>query len=126
MSPDPDLVTNPWRFASGYREAETNLYKFGTLYYDQTLGRFTQMDLEFGEPSVPASLNRYLYAEGNPVNFVDPQGTQCSSAAIFSISLALLGLIVAAPALLGSTVVVADVCLHASSAWRYQLLTWDR
>jgi RHS repeat-associated protein len=56
------------------KSAETNLYKFGTRYYDPTLGRFTQMDLRFGEVSDPMSLNRYQYAGCDPVNLADPTG----------------------------------------------------
>lgn len=31
-------VSNPWRFASGYFDSASGLYKFGTRYYDPTLG----------------------------------------------------------------------------------------
>jgi RHS repeat-associated protein len=36
--------TNPWKFAAGYLDSSTGLYKFGTRYYDPTLGRWTQQD----------------------------------------------------------------------------------
>jgi uncharacterized protein RhaS with RHS repeats len=29
-----ETVTNPWQYASGYYDANTGLYKFGTRYYD--------------------------------------------------------------------------------------------
>ncbi|MDP9440900.1 MAG: RHS repeat-associated core domain-containing protein [Actinomycetota bacterium] len=58
---------NPWRYASGYQDTSTGLYKFGARYYDPNLGRWTQTD--------PAGAGHpYLYAAGNPVNFVDPSG----------------------------------------------------
>src|SRR5579875_4067732 len=31
-------VTNPWQFAGGYLDATTGLYKFGTRYYNPTVG----------------------------------------------------------------------------------------
>jgi YD repeat-containing protein len=32
-------VNNPWKFAGGYLDTTTNLYKFGVRYYDPSLGR---------------------------------------------------------------------------------------
>ncbi len=37
-------VANPWRFAGGYFDSGTGLYKFGARYYDPTLGRWSQQD----------------------------------------------------------------------------------
>ena len=46
-------------------------YKLGYRYYDPTQGRFTQQD--------PAGLeaNAYLYAGGDPMTNVDPNGLYC-------------------------------------------------
>ena len=38
------LCTNAWRFASGYYDVSTGLYKFGIRYYDPAIGRWTQRD----------------------------------------------------------------------------------
>ncbi len=62
-----ETVANPWQFASGYFDATTSLYKFGTRYYNPSLGRWTQQD-------PVASANPYLYANDDPVNEVDPTG----------------------------------------------------
>ena len=35
-------VADPWRFAGGYLDAATGLYKFGTRYYEPATGRWTQ------------------------------------------------------------------------------------
>jgi len=32
-------LNNPWKFAGGYLDSSTSLYKFGTRYYDPSLGR---------------------------------------------------------------------------------------
>jgi len=58
---------NPWQFASGYLDASTLYYKYGSWYYDR-FGRWTQQD---SQPSA----NPYLYANDGPVNEVDPSGT---------------------------------------------------
>lgn len=67
-------VSHPWKFAGGFLDSSTSLYKFGTRYYDPTLGRWTQQDPVGGSLGSPDSLNRYLYAKDNPVNFTDPSG----------------------------------------------------
>jgi RHS repeat-associated protein len=57
---------NSWKFAAGSLDSSTGLYKFGTRYYDPTLGRWTQLD---------SAGTGYTYANDNPVNEVDPSGT---------------------------------------------------
>jgi RHS repeat-associated protein len=42
--------------------------------YDTSLGRFTSMDTFEGEISEPLTLQRYVYAQADPVNIVDPSG----------------------------------------------------
>ncbi|HEX2273999.1 MAG TPA: RHS repeat-associated core domain-containing protein [Acidimicrobiales bacterium] len=68
-------VANPWTFAVGFYDAVTGRYKFGTRYYDPSIGRWTQVDPELGEPA-------YVYADSNPVNFVDPDGDIPALAAV--------------------------------------------
>jgi len=58
-------LNNPWKFAGGYLDSSTSLYKFGVRYYDPALGRWTQQD--------PVGAG-YVYAGDNPVNAVDPSG----------------------------------------------------
>lgn len=67
-------VANPWRFAGGYFDSSTGLYKFGTRYYDAAIGRWSQQDPLRGQLNDPTSLNRYLYAGDDPVNVTDPSG----------------------------------------------------
>ncbi len=52
----------------------TGLYKFGTRYYNPGFGRWSQQDPLRGQLNDPTSLNRYLYASDDPVNFTDPSG----------------------------------------------------
>jgi len=49
----------------------------GERYYDPALGRFTQRDPQphLGDP---AQQSAYTYAADDPVNLMDPNGTDCS------------------------------------------------
>ena len=47
-------------------------------YYNSGMGRFWSPDpggIKTAVPSDPSSWNRYAYTEGDPVNFIDPDGT---------------------------------------------------
>ncbi|MEW2551515.1 RHS repeat-associated core domain-containing protein [Streptomyces zhihengii] len=62
-----EQVSQPYRFAGGHQDP-TGLYHFAARYYDPNIGRFTSPDPSGQEK------NPYLYAEGDPVNRIDPQG----------------------------------------------------
>ncbi len=65
---------NPWRYASGYHDTATGLTKFGTRYYNPSLGRWTQRDPLAGSIDNPSAVNRYPYVGNSPVNSIDPTG----------------------------------------------------
>jgi RHS repeat-associated protein len=68
---------NPYRFAGawGYRDdGDAGLFYVGARYYDPAVGRWTSADKWLGDLYRPLSLNRYLYCEDEPVNYVDPSG----------------------------------------------------
>ena len=65
---------NPWQYASGYYDANTGLYKFGTRYYDPQLGRWTQKDPIGGSVGKIGSGNPYVYAGNVPNMATDPSG----------------------------------------------------
>jgi len=69
-----ESVVNPWQFAGGYLDATTGLYKFGTRYYNPTVGRWTQPDPKGGNITDINSLARYAYADDDPINLTDPSG----------------------------------------------------
>ncbi|MFG2595267.1 RHS repeat-associated core domain-containing protein [Streptomyces sp. NPDC048462] len=62
-----ETVPQPYRFAGGYQDP-TGLYHFAARYYDPNIGRFTNPDPSGQEQ------NPYLYAQGDPVNQIDPDG----------------------------------------------------
>ena len=65
-------LNNPWKFAGGYLDSSTGLYKFGTRYDDPSLGRWTQQDPVGGSLGDLNAANRYTYAKDDPVNVTDP------------------------------------------------------
>jgi RHS repeat-associated protein len=69
---------NPFRFASGYFDSATGLLKFGTRYYDPSLGRWSQRDSIAGSIADPNAMDRYVYAGDSPVNMTDESGADFS------------------------------------------------
>ncbi|MCP4609739.1 MAG: hypothetical protein GY845_13610, partial [Planctomycetes bacterium] len=61
-------------FTGQEHDLNTGLIYFGARYYDPDIGRFITQDTYLGEPGVPPSLHRYLYAYSNPLVYVDPNG----------------------------------------------------
>jgi len=55
-------------------DPDLGLYYLRARYYNPATGRFLSRDPEDGKASDPASLHKYLYANGDPVNGVDRTG----------------------------------------------------
>ena len=66
---------NPYQF-NGQALDSTGLYFLRARYYNPGDGRFLSQDPLMGSDSDPASLHRYLYASGDPVNRMDPGGRE--------------------------------------------------
>jgi RHS repeat-associated protein len=47
---------------------------YSARYYNPQTGRFLSRDPEDGNPRDSRSLHKYLYADGDPVNRIDPRG----------------------------------------------------
>ena len=62
------------KFTGQRLDASTGLYFYNARYYDPQLGRFIQPDTLVQAPSNPQTLNRYTYANNNPLKYVDPSG----------------------------------------------------
>jgi RHS repeat-associated protein len=67
-------ATNPYLYRGERLEAETGRYHLRARDYDASLGRLATLDAFAGDPTSPMSLNRYAYAEANPVGNADPTG----------------------------------------------------
>jgi RHS repeat-associated protein len=69
---EPFLFTGKERqtFADG-----KDLYDFGGRYYDPNIRRFVEVDpVNLGRLSDARTMNRYGYAMGNPLRYIDPTG----------------------------------------------------
>ncbi len=67
---------NPIRYRGYYYDVETGFYYLKTRYYDPSACRFINADsLEYLDPETVGGLNLYAYCNGNPVMYVDPEGT---------------------------------------------------
>jgi RHS repeat-associated protein len=65
---------NHFGYTGHQMDAETGLIYAQARYYDPETGRFLTMDPAEGDPDIPASYHRYLYAYANPTVYVDPYG----------------------------------------------------
>ncbi len=60
--------TNPFRYCGEYYDQETENIYLRNRYYDASIGRFTTED------PIKDGINWYVYANNNPVNYIDPSG----------------------------------------------------
>jgi len=67
-------TVNDYLFTGEQYDSALDNYYLRARYYDQGTGRFTQMDTWMGINSDPITLHKYLYANADPVSFVDPTG----------------------------------------------------
>ncbi|MBM9500729.1 RHS repeat-associated core domain-containing protein [Leptospira sp. 201903071] len=67
----PDIFR--YKYTGQVEDKESGLYFYKARYYEPTLGRFLQADSQV-MPDSPNGMNRYMYVDGNPVNFRDPSG----------------------------------------------------
>ena len=70
----PAATENNYLYAGERWDPSLGLYYLRARYYHPDSGRFWNMDSYSGSLSEPLSLHKYLYANGNPVNGIDPSG----------------------------------------------------
>ena len=63
---------------------KNGLYYMRSRYYTPDMRRFVNADIVAGQISNAVTLNRFAYANGNPVSFVDPFGLSVSKIAVTS------------------------------------------
>jgi RHS repeat-associated protein len=59
---------------TGEQQDASGLTYLRARYYDANIGRFTSRDSWSGNYNSPISLNRWLYANSNPILYTDPTG----------------------------------------------------
>jgi len=77
-----------WGYAGEYQEGQTGLIYLRARWYDPATGRFLTRDPFAGIPTVPATLNPYVYALNNPVMYTDPSGEVIPLLALLALGLA--------------------------------------
>src|SRR5690606_1841806 len=87
----------PFAFAGGIHDVDTGFVRFGARDYDPSVGRWTAKDpfLFAGRQA-----NLYVYANNDPVNFADPEGT-----------IVVTGSVIAGAAAIGATASLAGYLL---------------
>jgi len=62
------------KFTGQESDDTTKLYFYAWRYYDSQLGRFIMPDTIVPNAANPQNLNRYTYANNNPIKYTDPTG----------------------------------------------------
>jgi len=66
--------TSGYGYKGEYYDAATGMVNLRARQYEPAMNRFSQKDILKGNAYSSLSLNRYLYVQNDPVNFVDPSG----------------------------------------------------
>ena len=85
-------TSNNYLFAGEWYEAPLEQYDLRARFYDPNTGRFTQRDRFEGWETRPVSLHKYLYANGDPVNYIDPTGNFALTVPLWMRATFLLGI----------------------------------
>jgi RHS repeat-associated protein len=70
----PPFLPTSFFFGDQPYATEAGIYLFGGRAYDPRMGRFLSPDEINPAPGSPQFLNRYSYAQDNPMSMVDPDG----------------------------------------------------
>ncbi len=75
-NPTSTTGTNPVNlgYQAQYTDPTSGLVDMAARSYSPTTGRFTTLDTQTGHPNNPTTLNRYLYANADPIDNSDPEG----------------------------------------------------
>jgi RHS repeat-associated protein len=77
---------NNYLFAGEAYDSALGLYYNRARYLNTATGRFWSMDTHEGKERDPLSLHKYLYAEGNPVDHVDPSGHEIDMVEVLAVA----------------------------------------
>ncbi len=68
------VTVNDYLYTGEQFDPNLGFYYLRARYYNAGIGRFQNMDTFAGRMFEPITLHKYLYANGGPINFVDPSG----------------------------------------------------
>jgi RHS repeat-associated protein len=69
-----EVSRRPSYYRGEQYDSDLGLYYLRARYYNPITGRFLSRDPLAGDPTVPRTLHKYLYADGDPVDLVDATG----------------------------------------------------
>ena len=69
-----ETAENSLRYGGEFYDAELELYYQRARYYEPSTGRFLSEDTYTGAADNPATFNLYAFCNGDPVNYIDPNG----------------------------------------------------
>jgi len=67
---------NNYLYRGEQYDPDLGMYYLRARYYNPETGRFLSRDPKEGKPWIPPSLHSYLYANGDPVDGIDPSGRE--------------------------------------------------
>ena len=73
-TPFGETESSGFGFKGEYYNADTGMIYLRARFYAPEMNRFSQKDILKGSVTDALSLNRYLYCQNDPVNFIDPSG----------------------------------------------------
>jgi RHS repeat-associated protein len=76
---------NNYLYTGEQLDPNVGFYYLRARYYNQNTGRFITTDPFQGNIFEPVSLHHYLYANANPLSYIDPSGESIAAAALFSV-----------------------------------------
>jgi RHS repeat-associated protein len=94
---------NNYLYRGEQYDSDLGLYCLRARYYNAGTGRFMSRDPEDGYAKDPASLHKYLYAKGDPLNRFDPSGRAATMQFLFTTAVVAAPAEVAAEEFLGGT-----------------------
>lgn len=83
---------NTLLFTGEQYDPNLGFYHLRARYYDPANGRFASLDPFVGDPMMPMSLHKYLYAHARPIIGLDPSGMMTFSQ--FLVGVGVIGLII--------------------------------
>jgi len=69
-----EMSRSPSYYRGEQYDSDLGLYYLRARYYNPATGRFLSRDPLDGNRKEPASPHKYLYANGDPVDLIDPSG----------------------------------------------------
>ncbi len=109
-------------YAGEQFDSNLGFYYLRARYLNQNVGRFQTSDSYDGYNEDPLSLHKYLYCGANPVNHIDPSGTDfisTLSTAYISVQLAALNFVAVNGAFAEAVTVVTALSIYQSSQLLY-------